>query len=358
MSLISAKEAAERWGISQRRVATLCSEGRVAGAEFVGNTWIIPADAKKPGDWRRRHSKNDGKTARPFLKWAGGKGQLLDEIRRYYPFDGRVTKYAEPFVGGGAVLFDVLEKYDLDEVYISDMNRALIDTYMVIRDDVDSLISSLGVFEREYLALDYEGRKSYYMTKRGMFNDIHAPAGSVSVMRAALMIFLNRTCWNGLYRVNRKGRFNVPMGVYKNPVICDEANLRAVSDKLRHVTVVHGDYRKAADFIDDHTFVYFDPPYRPLNSTSSFTAYDETVFDDRAQAELAVFFAAMDRRGARILLSNSDPKNVNPDDNFFDDIYSRYKISRVSASRMINSRGDGRGKITELLISNFGPTAQ
>ena len=167
------------------------------------------------------------------------------------------------------------------------------------------------------------------------------------------MIFLNKTCFNGLFRVNRKGLFNVPMGAYKNPLICDEINLRLVSEKLKNVNIVCGDYKKSADFIDEHTFVYFDPPYRPLTETSNFTAYTENSFNDEEQIALADFVSEMTDKGAKVLVSNSDPKNVNIFDNFFDDIYSSYKIKRIEAARMINCKSEERGKIKELLISNF-----
>ena len=167
------------------------------------------------------------------------------------------------------------------------------------------------------------------------------------------MIFLNKTCFNGLYRVNKKGLFNVPIGSYKNPLICDEDNLRAVSEKLQNVIIVCGDYKKAEEFIDEKTFVYFDPPYRPLTDTASFTAYTENLFNDNEQIELANFVDAMHARGAKIVVSNSDPKNSNTEDDFFDEIYKSHKIKRVGATRMINCNGEARGKITELLISNY-----
>ena len=176
---------------------------------------------------------------------------------------------------------------------------------------------------------------------------------NINLEKAALMIFLNKTCFNGLYRVNKKGLFNVPMGAYKNPMICDENNLKAVSEKLQRVTIVCGDYRKSEDFIDENTFVYFDPPYRPITDTASFTAYTENLFDDEEQIELARFVDAMHRKGAKVVISNSDPKNSNTEDDFFDNIYSAHKIKRVEATRMINCNSEARGKIKELLISNF-----
>lgn len=356
MEYMSAREAADKWGISQRRVAVLCSENRIDNATMVGNMWIIPTTAGKPIDARSvRYSKGDGKKVKPFLKWAGGKGQLLSEIEQYYPFeDGMITKYAEPFVGGGAVLFDILSKYDLDEVYISDINAELINTYLIIRDNIDDLVIMLKEMQNEFVPADTEHRKEYYSKKRERFNDLKVNGdASINIEKAALMIFLNKTCFNGLFRVNKKGLFNVPMGAYKNPLICDEDNLRAVSEVLQNVTIVCGDYRDSADFIDDNTFVYFDPPYRPITDTASFTAYTENLFNDEEQIELAKFVDDMHRKGAKVVISNSDPKNSNTDDDFFDNIYSSHKIKRVEATRMINCNSEARGKIKELLISNF-----
>lgn len=299
--------------------------------------------------------KKDEKKAKPFLKWAGGKGQLLSEIEKYYPFkDGKITKYAEPFVGGGAVLFDILNKYDLEDIYISDVNAELINTYQIIRDDINGLILMLSVMQDEFIPLDSEHRKMYYLARRERFNALKVNGyADVNIEKAALMIFLNRTCFNGLFRVNKNGLFNVPMGRYKNPLICDEENLRTVSDKLQNVRIVCGDYRESASFIDSNTFVYFDPPYRPITDTANFTAYTENLFDDAEQIELARFVDEIHKKGAKILVSNSDPKNSNTEDDFFDNIYSTFRIKRVEATRMINCNGEARGKIKELLISNF-----
>lgn len=356
MEFMSAREAADKWGISQRRVAVLCSEQRIKEATMVGNMWIIPSSAKKPIDARStRYNRTEGKAVKPFLKWAGGKGQLIKEIEQYYPFEtGKITKYAEPFVGGGAVLFDILSKYDLDEVYISDINAELINTYCGIRDNIDILIKKLSAMQNDFIPLYTEYRKEYYLDKRSRFNELKVNGDEkINIEKAALMIFLNKTCFNGLYRVNKKGLFNVPMGSYKNPLICDENNLRAVSEKLQKVKIVCGDYKKSADFIDENTFVYFDPPYRPITDTASFTAYTENLFNDDAQIELAQFVGDMDKKSAKIVISNSDPKNSNTDDDFFDNIYSAHKIKRVEATRMINCNSEARGKIKELLISNF-----
>ena len=242
----------------------------------------------------------------------------------------------------------------MKEVYISDINAELINTYRMIRDDIDALIEMLYAMQSDFIPLDTDNRKAYYMQKRERFNDLKINGDeNINIEKAALMIFLNKTCFNGLFRVNKKGLFNVPMGTYKKPMICDENNLRAASEKLQKVKIVCGDYKKSDDFIDENTFVYFDPPYRPITDTASFTAYTENLFNDDAQIELARFVDEMDKKGAKIVVSNSDPKNSNADDNFFDNIYSAHKIKRIEATRMINCNSEARGKIKELLISNF-----
>ncbi|MCL2036798.1 MAG: Dam family site-specific DNA-(adenine-N6)-methyltransferase [Oscillospiraceae bacterium] len=290
---------------------------------------------------------------KPLIKWAGGKSQILFQIREKYPTElGKsIKKYAEPFVGGGAVLFDVLNNYNLDEIYIGDINRELILTYTDVRDNAVELIKLLKNLEGEYLSTADKARKELYYINRGHYNALKS-SKSESVELAALFIFLNKTCFNGLYRVNSKGGFNVPQGSYKNPKICDEDGLQAVSKALQGVKIICGDYKKSADFIDENTFAYFDPPYRPLTTTASFTAYANDGFGDREQAELARFITEMSERGARVVASNSDPKNADESDEFFDSLYSKHKITRISAHRMINSVGAGRGRVNELLIAN------
>jgi len=292
-------------------------------------------------------------TAKPVVKWAGGKGQLLNEIRKKYPAElgSRINKYAEPFVGGGAVLFDVLNRYAIEEVYISDINQELVHAYRTVRDCVEDLLQQLKKYEKDYLSAEVDERKQFYYEKRDRFNALKTAQDSTLEL-AALFLFLNRTCFNGLYRVNAKGRFNVPQGSYKNPCICDESNLRAVSQKLQGATIVCGDYKLASDFIDNKTFAYFDPPYRPLSPTANFTAYTQDGFDDIAQSELAGFIDKISRRGAYIVASNSDPKNMDEQDNFFDTLYATHNISRIQASRAINSNGGKRGKVSELLIAS------
>ncbi|MBQ2389082.1 MAG: DNA adenine methylase [Clostridia bacterium] len=295
------------------------------------------------------------KAVKPFLKWAGGKSQLLNEIKQRYPLsNNHITRYVEPFVGGGAVLFDILNNFNIKDIYINDINEELINAYRVIKENVNELIDILKLYQSEYTPLNTEKRKFYYTEKRKRFNELKIKKNKKeNIEKAALMIFLNKTCFNGLYRVNKSGYFNVPMGSYKNPLICDENNLRAVSRKLQKVTIMCGDYKKLINLIDENTFVYFDPPYKPLTNTANFTSYTENSFDDKKQIELSNFINEIHKKGAKILLSNSDPKNSNPKDNFFDILYSDYKIKRVDATRMINCSGKSRGKIKELLISNF-----
>ena len=292
---------------------------------------------------------------KPFIKWVGGKGQLLPEINKLYPIElgKNITKYAEIFLGGGAVLFDILSKYKLDEVYISDKNLELINTYKSIRDNVDILIKSLKEMEEQYIPLNNEDRKIYYYEKREEYNSLKINSEMNNIEKAILFIFLNKTCFNGLYRVNKKGKFNVPMGAYKKPKICDEENLKNVSLTLRNVKIVYADYRESEKFIDDKTFVYIDPPYRPLNITSSFTSYTENDFSDKEQIELAEYINVLNKKGAKIVISNSDPKNNDIDDNFFDKLYKNYNINRVKATRMLNSNASLRGAINELLITNY-----
>lgn len=301
---------------------------------------------------------------KPFLKWAGGKSQLLPYIAEYYPFENyKFKKYAEPFIGGGAVLFDILGKYnDLDAVYISDINPNLINTYQSIKKYVDDVIYQLLKYQEKFWILEQEERKELFYRNRDRFNELteinfinHINVKKLTkqnIELAALFIFLNRTCFNGLYRVNKKGLFNVPIGSYKKPLICDSANLQSVSRGLQKVTIVNDTYKAVESFVDDKTFVYIDPPYRPLSDTANFTSYTQHEFDDCAQIELGLFAESLSKKGARILLSNSDPKNTNPDDDFFDLLYKNFKIERIEATRAINSVSSKRGKVSELLISS------
>ena len=291
------------------------------------------------------------KTVKPFVKWAGGKSQLLNDIRAKYP--EKIDKYCEPFVGGGAVLLDVLANCHPKEVLINDINAELANTYSQIKNSIDELIEMLSEMQETFWAKNDNDRKVMYLAKREHFNDLKVNGDEqINLEKAALFIFLNKTCFNGLYRVNRKGLFNVPIGSYKKPPICDAENLRLISGLLKNVQIKCGDYSKCADFIDENTFVYIDPPYRPLTATASFTSYSENEFGDKQQIELGKFVDEISAKGAKVLISNSDPKNSDESDSFFDDLYSNYTIMRVSAKRMINSKATGRGSVNELLICN------
>lgn len=290
--------------------------------------------------------------AKPFIKWVGGKTQLLDDIKKSLPkdFDKRDgLTYVEPFVGGGAVLFWILQEYpNITRAVINDINAELICTYRVIRNDVDSLIAELNRLQAEYLPLSAEDRKEYYLAQRALFNT----KNTTDVQTAALFIFLNRTCFNGLYRVNSKGEFNVPHGKYSNPRICDEATLKADSVLLQKVEILCGDFAQTGEYAGQNVLYYFDPPYRPLTETSAFTSYATGGFDDAEQTRLRDFCDEIARNKSMFVASNSDPKNVDSEDRFFDKLYEMFNIKRVSAARMINSKADGRGAISEIMISN------
>lgn len=290
--------------------------------------------------------------AHPFIKWVGGKSQLLDEIRQKYP--NRIERYCEPFVGGGAVLFDVLQKSMPEEVLINDINSALINTYAQVRDNCDDLILWLYQLEKCYKNQGMEENRTLFYEKRNRYNNLKVNGSKKEKLeKAALFIFLNKTCFNGLYRVNSKGLFNVPFNNAKNPLLCDEENLKNCSTLLQNVEMKVGDYKECKSFINDKTFVYIDPPYRPLTQTQAFTSYSENGFTDKEQIELRNFIEEISKKGAKVVASNSDPKNTDVDDNFFDDLYKNFEIKRVYAARAVNSKGNGRGKISEILISNF-----
>jgi len=264
----------------------------------------------------------------------------------------KIKKYCEPFVGGGAVLLDILINYQPNEVLINDINPELTNTYIQVRDNSENIITLLADMQNCFWNLDNEERKKYYYSKRERFNQLINESISQEE-KAALFIFINKTCFNGLYRVNRKGLYNVPMGSYKKPLICDEENIRLISKLLQGTEVKCGDYSQCESFIDNQTFVYIDPPYRPLSTTSSFTSYSSNAFTDEQQIQLGRFIKTISEKGAKIIASNSDPKNTDKNDEFFDELYKMFIINRVFATRMINSNSKGRGAISELLICNY-----
>lgn len=293
------------------------------------------------------------KTAKPFLKWAGGKTQLISDIERTLPTE--ITQknftYIEPFVGSGAVLFWVLNNFpNLKKAVINDINEDLINTYKTIANKPKELVSILQILQDEYHNLEgnEENKKLYYYQKRALYNSRKEEQSG----QAALFIFLNRTCFNGLYRVNRKNEYNVPMGGYKKPTICDKENILAVSEALQKVEILCGDFEQTLEHTDKNSLFYFDPPYKPLSETSSFNSYAKDEFNDSEQIRLRDFCNKLDILNHTWILSNSDVKGKDENDNFFDDLYSDFSISRVNAKRSINANPEKRGKLTELLITN------
>ncbi len=273
---------------------------------------------------------------KPFVKWVGGKRQLLRQFRELglYPpedFNPITNTYYEPFVGGGAVFFDLLPK----NAELSDLNNELVTTYTVIKNNVDELIESLKkhVYEKEY----------YLEVRANKLDELS------DIEIASRFIFLNRTGFNGLYRVNKSGQFNVPFGRYNNPVICDEDNLRRVSDALQDVTITHQDYKNVLETAKSGDFIYLDPPYYPINATSFFTSYTAEGFLEKEQTELRDTFIKLHKKGCFVMLSNSDTPFIN-------ELYSGLDgitINKITAGRAINSKGSGRGKITEVLVTNY-----
>ncbi len=298
--------------------------------------------------------------AKPFIKWAGGKGQLLSQLDYYLPqqLNGKPFTYIEPFVGGGAMLFHMLRKHpEIRRAVINDINIHLVTAYRTIKDRPQELIKRLAEIERLYFALaEEEAKKDFYLEARRVFNEEELD----EVDRTKYLLFLNRTCFNGLYRENAKGKFNVPFGRNLHPTICNKETILADSDVLNRadVIILNGDFSATKDHLDDNgiNFVYLDPPYRPLNATSSFNSYVKEEFNDNEQRRLSDFTRTLnDQLGVFWMLSNSDCSAKNPEDRFFEKIYDGFFINRVYASRAINSNPAKRGKLTELLICNFRP---
>ena len=266
-----------------------------------------------------------------FVKWAGGKKQLIDQFKPFFP--KKINRYFEPFVGGGAVLFHVLKNYKPKEVFIFDINEELINTYEIIRDDVENLIEELKKLKQLH-------NKEHYYEIRAENPKLLSP-----LTRASRFIYLNKTCFNGLYRVNSKGGFNVPIGSYKNPLVCPEEDLREISKLLKNVKIINGSFEECLKFARKEDFVYFDPPYYPLKKTS-FTTYTKNSFLEKEQKELAEVFRKLDRKKCNVMLSNSDSE-------FIKDLYKEYPPKFVKATRMINCDASKRGKINEVVVTNY-----
>ena len=299
---------------------------------------------------------SDTKNAKPFLKWAGGKGQLIPAIEKALPNDLLKKKnltYIEPFIGSGAVMFWFLNKFpNVKKAVINDINTDLTKAYAVIKNNPIELIDALSALQSRYYKFSLEEKKrNFFFKKREEFNSRHLN----DLNNTVLMIFLNRTCFNGLYRVNSNNQFNVPFGKYDKPKICDAATIMADSAMLQKVMILNGDYTETLHHATKETFFYFDPPYKPISKTSSFNSYAKDFFGDEEQRRLKLFCDKLSEKKHRWLLSNSDPQNINPHDNFFEELYSGDSIfiNRVKAKRSINSNASKRGEIFELLIANY-----
>ena len=295
--------------------------------------------------------------AKPFIKWVGGKSQLIEQLEALLPadFDKKEdVTYIEPFVGGGAMLFHMLQTHkNIKHAVINDINPDLITCYKIVRDRPDDLIRSLTCIQEDYYSVkNEEAKKAYYLRMRERFNG----KPSDPIENTTLFFFLNRTCFNGLYRVNKTGTFNVPCGRYERPLICDADTIHADSRLLQRVTILMGDFEQTYGHISGNTFFYFDPPYRPLSDTSSFNDYAKEAFNDAAQIRLKHFCDRLQHAKIPFMLSNSDCLGKNGTDRFFDDLYANYDINRVWASRSVNANGAKRGKLTEILVRNYAST--
>lgn len=283
---------------------------------------------------------------KPFLKWVGGKRALLNTLVYNLPDMKNIDTFIEPMVGGGVLTCWMLKNTKVKKIIINDINKDLMDCYELIKTNPTLLIKELKKLEKEFhTAVDDNVRKDIYYKIRSDFNS--------NINKPINFIFLNKTCFNGLFRVNNNGKFNAPMGNYDKPKICDEENILELNKYFQRLTIMSGSYKNILNHCNEKTFVYFDPPYRPLNKTSNFTSYNNDGFNDEKQKELKEFIDILTERKTKIMLSNSDPKNTNKDDNFFDDLYSNYKIQRVVAPRFINSNPNKRGSVFELLIKNY-----
>ncbi|HVO76028.1 MAG TPA: DNA adenine methylase [Ignavibacteriaceae bacterium] len=301
------------------------------------------------------------KYAKPFLKWAGGKTHLLEQFIKYFPAElknGEIKNYYEPFLGSGAVFFFIAQNYRIERAFLSDINEELILTFNAVKNDALSLIDTLKNLKHEYYSINDNKKESYFYRIRDKYNKEKSRIDFSSyssgwIDRAAQMIFLNKTCYNGLFRLNKKGEFNVPVGRYKYPDILNEDNLLRVSETLQVAEIGLTDFERIKKNIRHNSFIYFDPPYRPLSRTANFTSYSKYDFGEEDQLRLARLFKELGINNNKLLLSNSDPKNENPDDNFFEKAFKGFRIKRVKANRMINCDAGKRGSINELIITNY-----
>lgn len=305
------------------------------------------------------HYMNNITDAKPFLKWAGGKRQLLEQFKKHFPKDlskeGKIKYFYEPFLGSGAVFFWVSQHCNIKKAYLNELNSEIYLCYVAIKKDVKSVISHLTEYDTQYKSrtetdrenLYYEVREEYNTTRKNLNFKKYCPKSSPK--RVAITIFLNRTCFNGLYRVNSKGNFNVPFGRYHSPRICDAENLRNVSKLLQNVEISNSDFTAVKSKLKEDSFVYFDPPYKPISETAKFTSYSADSFGDKDQERLAKLVRQIDNGNkAKIMLSNSAPKS-----NYFKRLYLGFRIEKITASRLINCVAEKRGKVNEILVMNY-----
>lgn len=330
MEYITIKEASEKWGLSIRRIQTLCNEEKIKGASRFGRAWAIPIEAERPVDHRVKSGKymktSTENEATPILKWAGGKTQMLGDILLRMPEN--YNTYIEPFVGGGALFFRLANENSI----IADSNPELIQMYRQVAYHCEAVIAELKKYKND--------EKSYYSVRS---KDWRA---CTDIEAAARMLYLNKTCFNGLYRLNKKGLFNTPYGKYKNPKICNEEKLKAASDVLRKATIVCGDYLEVLNrYGKEGDFIFLDPPYIPISQNSDFKRYTKEQFYEKDQVSLAKKVDELVKRGCKVMLTNSNHPLVY-------ELYGKYKIEVIQTKRNINSCGDKR-KGEDVIVTTY-----
>lgn len=278
--------------------------------------------------------------AKPFLKWVGGKTKLVPELVEMFP--KKFDNYFEPFVGGGALFYEVIQKYNVGFSSINDINKKLIIAYKQIKQNPKELISFLKTIDDEYKKLSLEEQEKYFYSIRKKYNEEIIDDKTT----ASYLIFLNKTCFNGMYRENSKGQYNIPFGDQKNPNICDKENILAVSKCLENTEITNYSFEESVEKCKKNDLVYFDPPYHPVNATSSFTGYSKSSFGEIEQKKLKEVFADLADRGCFVMLSNSHTP-------FIEELYKDFHINYRYAARSINSKGDKRGKIKEVVVTNY-----
>lgn len=329
MEYITVKEAVTQWGMSARRIQALCNEDKLDGAIRFGNAWAIPKIISKPVDHRiktGKYIKEKNSTVGPILKWAGGKTQLLPEILPRIPED--YNRYIEPFIGGGALFF----KLQCENSIIADSNSELINLYEQIAEHCEEVITLLKNYENN--------EEMYYQVRSIDWTSISKAEA------AARTLYLNHTCFNGLYRLNKKGQFNTPFGKYKNPTICNEEKLKTASELLKKSVIVCGDYLDILnEYAEKDDFIFLDPPYIPISDNSDFKRYTKEQFYEQDHRNLAKMVYKLDSKGCKIMLTNSNHPLVK-------ELYGDYKIEVIQTKRNINSRGDRR-KGEDVIVTTY-----